>query len=76
MVRKIKEEPKETIDIQKSSKSETYSNYVELEQHLNNHFSAKVEFKRGANGNGKIIIPFKSDEDLERIIAILDKTNA
>jgi ParB family chromosome partitioning protein len=43
---------------------------------LNNHFSAKVEFKRGANGNGKIIIPFKSDEDLERIIAILDKTNA
>ncbi len=76
MVRKIKEEPKETNDVQKGSKSEAYSNYKELEQHLNNYFSAKVEFKRGANGNGKIIIPFKSDEDLERIIAILDKTNA
>ncbi|MFA6402336.1 MAG: ParB/RepB/Spo0J family partition protein [Salinivirgaceae bacterium] len=76
MVRKIKEEPKEPTDIQKGSKSEAYSNYKELEHHLNNHFSAKVEFKRGANGNGKIIIPFKSDEDLERIIAILDKTNA
>jgi len=31
-----------------------------------------VELKRNNKGNGKIVIPFKSDEDLERILAILD----
>jgi ParB family chromosome partitioning protein len=76
MVRKIKEEPIVPGSTPKGVKVEKSSNYVDLEKHLNNHFNAKVEFKRGPNGNGKIVIPFKSDEDLERIIAILDKTNA
>jgi len=32
-----------------------------------------VDFKRNNKGSGKIIIPFKSDEDLERIMGIIDK---
>jgi len=75
MVRKIKDEPaKESEELKTEVKKE--SEYKGLENHLANFFNSKVAFKRGANGNGKIIIPFKSDEDLERIIAILDKSNS
>ncbi|MBI9065813.1 MAG: ParB/RepB/Spo0J family partition protein [Salinivirgaceae bacterium] len=72
MVRKIKDEPQEDIKLE-TAKEEIVNNYKELENHLTNFFSSKIEFKRGAKGNGKIVIPFKSDVDLERIIAILDK---
>jgi ParB family chromosome partitioning protein len=77
MVRKIKEEPDETdAPAEKIKKDIAPSAYQDLEKHLASFFSSKIEFKRGDKGNGKIIIPFKSDEDLERIIAILDKTNS
>lgn len=46
--------------------------YDDLRNHLNHFFSSQVEFKRNNKGAGKIVIPFKSDEDLERIVAILD----
>lgn len=72
MVRKIKEAPDEDVVVDKP-KSEENNTYKDLENHLANFFSTKIEFKRSAKGNGKIVIPFKSDEDLERIIAILDK---
>lgn len=47
--------------------------YETLRNHLADFFKAEVELKRNNKGNGKIVIPFKSDEDLERILAILDK---
>ncbi|BAX79660.1 ParB/RepB/Spo0J family partition protein [Labilibaculum antarcticum] len=47
--------------------------YESLKDHLADHFSAKVDLKRTKNGKGKIIIPFKSDDDLERILAVLDQ---
>ena len=50
--------------------------YQELKSHLMRHFGTNVDFKRNNKGSGKIVIPFRSDEDLERIIAILDKLNA
>ncbi len=50
--------------------------YDELTTHLSKHFGTKVDFKRNTKGTGKIVIPFTSDEELERIIAILDKLNA
>ncbi|WP_127844885.1 ParB/RepB/Spo0J family partition protein [Psychroflexus aestuariivivens] len=34
---------------------------------ISNHFGAKVELKVNKKGNGKIIVPFSSDEDFERI---------
>jgi len=74
LVRKVKEG--EGIDpVIPKPESKKENEYKDLESHLANHFSSKIQFKRGANGDGKIIIPFKSDEDLERIIAILDKSN-
>jgi ParB family transcriptional regulator, chromosome partitioning protein len=49
--------------------------YEDLTNHLKKHFSSNIEFKRNNNGSGKIVIPFGTDEDLERIIAIFDKLN-
>ena len=50
--------------------------YDDLQEHLAKQFGANVDFRRNNKGSGKIVISFKSDEDLERIIAILDKLNA
>lgn len=78
-VRKVEElvrnlgKPRATKDDSLGVKSEGYQ---KLEEHLSNYFHSKVEFKRSTKGDGKIIIPFKSDEDLERIIGILDKLNS
>jgi ParB family chromosome partitioning protein len=47
--------------------------YESLKDHLATHFSAKVDLKRTKNGKGKIIIPFQSDDDLERILAVMDQ---
>ncbi|MBN1951425.1 MAG: ParB/RepB/Spo0J family partition protein [Bacteroidales bacterium] len=49
--------------------------YEALKTHLKSFFSANIDFKRSNNGSGKIVIPFSTDEDLERIIAIFDKLN-
>ena len=46
--------------------------YEDLRIHLSEFFKTDVDFKRNNKGNGKIVIPFSSDEDLERIIAIFD----
>ena len=49
------------------------SDYEDLREHLSHHFGATIEFKRSNKGTGRIVIPFKSDEDLQRIVSILDK---
>ncbi len=46
--------------------------YEDLRIHLSEFFKTNVDFKRNNKGNGKIVIPFSSDEELERIIAIFD----
>ena len=73
MVRKAQQtEEKET----NAPVVEKEQQYEDLKTHLSNQFGSDIEFKRNNKGMGKIVIPFKSDEDLERIIAILDKLNA
>ena len=49
------------------------SDYEDLREHLSHYFGANIEFKRSNKGTGRIVIPFKSDEDLQRIVSILDK---
>jgi len=49
--------------------------YNDLKEHLSRHFGTFVTFKRNNNGSGRIVIPFKTDEELERIVAVLDKLN-
>jgi ParB family transcriptional regulator, chromosome partitioning protein len=47
--------------------------YQDLYSHLTKHFQSKVDFKMDQSGKGKIVIPFSSTKDLERILGILDK---
>jgi len=47
--------------------------YKQLKDHLCKFFNTEVDFRRTEEGEGKIIISFKSDDDLERIVGILDK---
>lgn len=56
-----------------SKKSNEIGDYIELQQHLSRRFNTKVELKRSENGKGKIVIGFKSDAELEKIIELLDK---
>jgi len=57
----------------KKEKESLPKEYKDLEQHLNTFFDTRVDFKRNNKGSGSIVIPFKSDEDLERIVAIFDQ---
>lgn len=54
-------------------KKDEIGDYIELQQHLSRRFDTKVELKRNAEGKGKIIIAFKSDSELEKIMELLDK---
>jgi ParB family chromosome partitioning protein len=47
--------------------------YEALKNQLSEFFSAKVSFMHNHNGSGKIVIPFRSDDELERIIGIFDR---
>jgi ParB family chromosome partitioning protein len=49
--------------------------YGELKEHLSRFFRTDVDFSLNNNGKGKIVIPFGSSKDLERIIGIFDKLN-
>jgi ParB family chromosome partitioning protein len=81
-VRKV-EELVRNLSLEQESKEEIIKQpvivpkeYDDLKNHLQNFFHSKIEFKRDTKGSGKIVIPFSSDDDLERIIAIFDKLNA
>lgn len=44
-----------------------------LEQHLAQVFSSKVTLRCSASGKGKLTIPFSGDEELERIMQLLER---
>ena len=82
-VRKVEEivrelmNPKKEEEIEKKkSKPKTIGDYVELQSHLARYFETKVDLKRNEKGRGKIVISFKTDGDLERIVGLLDKLDA
>jgi ParB family transcriptional regulator, chromosome partitioning protein len=49
--------------------------YRSLRDHLAGFFGTPVEFKRNMKGKGKIVISFASNDELERIVGLLDKLN-
>ena len=60
-------------DKKKKKTKKKDNTYAELENKLNSFFESKVKFNRTDKGNGKIVIAFKDDQDLERIISLFDK---
>lgn len=47
--------------------------YEALKNQLAEFFNANISLQRSSNGKGKIVIPFRSDDELERIIGIFDR---
>ncbi len=70
----VKKEIAELANKNKPKKAEqkTSDDFDALKNHLSRFFDTPVEFKYSKTGKGKITIPFTSNEDLERIIAIFD----
>ena len=75
IVREIANPKPEAVEDEpvKPKKKNEIGDYIELQQHLSRRFETKVELKRNAAGKGKIVIAFKSDAELEKIIGLLDK---
>lgn len=69
LVHKLKNKPSHSEE----TSEESHDEYEKLREHLSHYFGATIDFKRNNKGSGKIVIPFKSDEDLERIVRIFDK---
>lgn len=55
------------------AKKATPEEFELLKDHLSKFFSTKVQLTCNDQGKGKISIPFKSEEELERIIEIFDQ---
>ena len=64
--------PEEVVQ-EKTKTGNEIGDYIELQKHLSRRFNTKVELKRNELGKGKIVIGFKSDAELEKIIELLDK---
>lgn len=75
LVRKLNQ-PEEEQKGKTDSRPVTDEEYNTLRDHLRKYFGAKVEFVRNPAGKGKIVIPFSSNDDLDRIIGVLDKLNS
>jgi ParB family transcriptional regulator, chromosome partitioning protein len=76
LVRKLSREGDENPDDSSGRKPLSDPEYDALADHLSKYFGVRVEFLRNPKGKGKIIIPFGSNEDLERIIGVIDKLNS
>jgi ParB family chromosome partitioning protein len=65
-------------DLMKKAKEQTLHKegpqpYEVLKNQLAEFFNTNILFQRSNNGKGKIVIPFRSDDELERIIGIFDR---
>ncbi|MDO4728140.1 MAG: ParB/RepB/Spo0J family partition protein [Bacteroidota bacterium] len=56
---------------QEKTKVDTIEIPEETQKAFKDYFKAKVEIKSASNGKGKIVIPFKSEDDLQRILSLI-----
>ncbi|NOY37611.1 MAG: ParB/RepB/Spo0J family partition protein [Chlorobi bacterium] len=59
----------------KTKQQQLTQEYAQLSEHLSGYFKTDVSFRMNEKGKGKIVIPFNSTEELERIISVLDNLN-
>ena len=72
LVRNMSQEP--TQESKKTPRNKVQrKEYNLLRNHLSNYFGTKVQFTCDDKGKGKISIPFKNEEEMERIIGLFDK---
>lgn len=64
---------KSTIKKKKTEMKDQLSfEFSKIQNILTSHFGAKIQLQHAKNGSGKIIIPFMNDEDLNRILELLN----
>ena len=76
LARAISEAPETTplpIPQPQQAKKTERKDFKLLEQHLAQVFSSKVTLRCSASGKGKLTIPFSGDEELERIMQLLER---
>ena len=70
MVRNIGEDKPETAAL--SAKPKFPKEYQHLKNQLDGLFNSKIDISIDKKGKGKIVIPFKSASDLDRIVKIIE----
>ena len=78
-VRKVEEivkQNKQKTESAKKTKGTQHNDYDLLKRHLANFFHTDVQLTCNAKGKGKIAIAFKDEQELERIISLLDRLKA
>lgn len=76
IVRNYNEDSSSFKPAEKIRKPKYPGEFQDLYNHLSKYFQSKIDFRMDQNGKGKIVIPFDSSKDLERILGILDKLDA
>ncbi|MFZ7115788.1 MAG: ParB/RepB/Spo0J family partition protein [Bacteroidota bacterium] len=61
-IKKKKEEMKDQLSFE----------FSKIQNILTSHFGSKIQLQRANNGSGKIVIPFQNDEDLNRVLELLN----
>jgi ParB family chromosome partitioning protein len=73
VVRQLNTENPEKVEKEIKGKRTLASEYQSLKEQLSNLFHTNIQFARSDSGKGKITIPFRSDEELEKIMSVLDR---
>ncbi|MTG98156.1 MULTISPECIES: ParB/RepB/Spo0J family partition protein [Myroides] len=72
LVKQYQEDLKGNKSPELPKKTKSFEVPAEYSNSFGNFFGAKVDIKVSANGKGKISIPFHSEEDLNRLIKLLE----
>ena len=75
-VRKVEEIIKKIKSTKAPAQAKPTGEYDLLKKHLSNFFNTDVQLTCNAKGKGKIAITFKDEDELQRIITLLDKLKA
>ena len=75
-VRKVEEIIKKMKSTKTPAPTRSAGEYDLLKKHLSNFFNTDVQLTCNAKGKGKIAITFKDEDELQRIITLLDKLKA
>ena len=57
---------------EKVKKQKFPKEFAQIKNQLDTLFKSKIDFSMNDKGKGKIVIPFKSEKDLERIVKIIE----
>jgi ParB family chromosome partitioning protein len=63
---------KSPVNKKKQQKEQLSFEFTKIQNILSSHFGSKISLQRSKTGNGKISIPFQNDEDLNRILELLN----